>query len=72
MAVSEMCRHCDKLYRGDGSCTDPDVSLAEQKLRATTGRCDSATKIYQVSGHTLKAVGSMVLNPKNKLWEFFR
>jgi len=51
---------------------DSNVSLAEQARRAAAGRCDSAAQIYEMSGHTLRAVGSMVLNLTNRLWEFVR
>lgn len=72
MADLEMCRCCYKLYKGDGSCTDSDVPPAEQAQRAAAGRCNSAAQIYNESGHTLKAVGSMVLNTKTSLWKFVR
>lgn len=46
------------------------VSLAEQERRAAAGRCDDAVQIINELGHTLRAVGSMVLGRINRLWEF--
>lgn len=70
MSVVAMCEGCAKLYRGDGSCTDPEVPPAEQARRAAAGECDSAAQTHQEPDLFLRADGSMFLSPEAGLWIF--